>query len=69
MAPALTLGLLPTVIALITGGFGLLIFGLFFINAASGDFVIIDQIRKENLDDLVEDHPSKAGYYIYRSIE
>jgi len=68
ITPAIILGLIPSVAAIIIGNFGLLIFGLFFTVAAAGDFLIINLLRKENKDDFVEDHPSEAGCYIYRKI-
>ena len=64
--PSLILGVIPCVIAILIGNFGLLIFGIFFTMAAAGDFLIINLLRKENKDDLVLDHPSEAGCYIYR---
>ncbi len=64
--PAIILGFVPSVIAILTGNLGILIFGMFFTMAAAGDFLIINLIRKENKDDLVQDHPSEAGCYIYR---
>ena len=66
IAPAIILGFIPSVIAIIIGNFGVLIFGLFFTVVAAGDFLIINLLRKENKDDFVEDHPSEAGCYIYR---
>jgi len=66
MAPAIVLGIVPSVIAIAYGHLGLLVFGMFFTLAATGDFLIINLIRKENMDDLVQDHPSEAGCYIYR---
>lgn len=36
--------------------------------AAIGDFMIIYLLRKEDMHNLVEDHPSEAGCYIYRKI-
>lgn len=64
--PSIILGIIPSVIAILIGNFGLLIFGVFFTMAAAGDFLIINLLRKENKDDLVLDHPSEAGCYIYR---
>jgi hypothetical protein len=64
--PAVVLGFLPSIIAMITGKLFLLIFGLFFTTAAAGDFMIINTLRKENMNDLVQDHPSKIGCYIFR---
>ncbi len=66
IAPAIILGLVPSILAIINGHAGLLLFGMFFIMAAGGDLLIINLIRKEHLDDLVQDHPSEAGCYIYR---
>ncbi|MBN1145206.1 MAG: DUF3267 domain-containing protein [Bacteroidales bacterium] len=64
--PAIILGIIPAVIALFTGSFGLLLFALLFTISAIGDFMIINLLRKERMDDLAEDHPSEAGCYIYR---
>jgi len=69
IAPAIILGFIPSVVAIIIGNFGLLIFGLGFTVVAAGDFLIINLLRKENKDDFVEDHPSEAGCYIYRKIK
>ena len=69
IAPAIILGFIPSVISIIIGNFGLLIFGLVFTVVAAGDFLIINLLRKENKDDFVEDHPSEAGCYIYRKIK
>ena len=67
--PAIILGQIPAIIAIIIGNLWLLFFGIFFTVAAAGDFLIINLISKENKDDLVQDHPSEAGCYIYRKID
>lgn len=64
--PAIILGLLPAVTAIIIGHVGMLLFGMFFTMAASGDFLIINLLRKESGNSMVEDHPTEAGCYIYR---
>jgi hypothetical protein len=69
IAPAILLGFIPSVLALGTGSFGMLVFGMLFTIVAAGDFLIINLIRKENKNDLVQDHPSEAGCYIYRKTE
>jgi len=69
IAPAVFLGIVPAIVAIIIGNSGLLIFGMFFTMAAAGDFLVINLIRKESSSDLVQDHPSEAGCYIYRKIE
>jgi len=68
IAPAIVLGLLPAIIAITIGNIGMLIFGVFFTMAAGGDFLIINLIIKENKNDLVQDHPSECGCYIYRKL-
>ncbi|QNF33143.1 DUF3267 domain-containing protein [Adhaeribacter swui] len=69
LMPAILLGILPSVLALITGNLGLLLFGLFFTLAAGGDFLIVSLLRKEPFHHLVQDHPSKIGCYIYKSVQ
>jgi len=69
IAPAIVLGFIPSILAIFIGNLGLLIFGMFFTMVAGGDFLIINLIRKENKDDLVQDHPSEAGCFIYRKKE
>ncbi len=69
IAPAIVLGLIPAIISIIIGNLGLLIFGMFFTMAAGGDFLIINLLRKEKMDNFVQDHPSEAGCFIYRKIE
>jgi hypothetical protein len=69
ITPAIILGFIPSILAIVIGNLGLLLFGMFFTMAALGDFLIINLLRKENKSDLVQDHPSEAGCYIYRKIE
>lgn len=66
ITPAIFLGLIPAIISILIGNLGLLIFGIFFTMAAGGDFLIINLLRKEKMDTLVEDHPSEAGCFVYR---
>jgi len=66
ITPALFLGFLPSVVAILIGNFYLLFFGMFFTVAAAGDFLVINLLRKEKMDDFVQDHPSEAGCYVYR---
>jgi hypothetical protein len=64
--PVIILGFLPFAYSIFTGNALWLFFSVFFTMAAVGDFLIINLLRKENKDDLVLDHPSEAGCYIYR---
>ncbi len=66
--PAVLLGFLPAILSIIIGNVWFLIFGIFFTIAAAGDFLIVNLLRKENRNDLVQDHPSEAGCYIYRKL-
>lgn len=68
ITPAIILGIVPAIISIFIGNLGLLVFGMFFTMAACGDFLIINLLRKENMEDLVQDHPSEAGCFIYRKI-
>lgn len=68
LTPAIFLGLIPAIVSIIFGYLDLLLFGIFFTIAAGGDFLIINLLKKENMNDLVQDHPSEAGCYIYRKI-
>lgn len=63
--PGLLLGLLPSLIGLATGNGWLTLFGLFFALAAGGDLLVLWLIRKVGPESLVEDHPSRAGCYLF----
>ena len=66
LAPLVILGILPAIVGILIGNLGLTIFGIFFSGAAAGDLMIYNLIKKENPEDYVQDHPSEAGYYIFR---
>ena len=67
--PAIVLGLIPAIYAILFGNILLLVFGIFFTTAAIGDFMIINLLRKENMNSLVLDHPTEAGCFIYRELK
>jgi hypothetical protein len=64
--PAIILGFLPFIYSLFTGNVLWLFFGIFFTMAAIGDFLIVNLVRKENMNSLVLDHPSEVGCYVFR---
>ncbi|WP_111707407.1 DUF3267 domain-containing protein [Lutibacter citreus] len=66
--PAIFLGIIPALYSLIFGNIAVLIFGALFTVAAVGDFLVINLIRKEDRNSLVQDHPSEAGCFIYRKV-
>ena len=63
--PGIILGLIPSIIGIISGNLGILYFGLIFTFAAGGDFIIVWMLRKEAYDSQVQDHPEKIGCIIY----
>lgn len=65
--PAIVVGIIPLLYSIITGNFYLLLFGIFFTNAAIGDFMIISLLKYENMKSIVQDHPTEAGFYITRA--
>ncbi|UIR56395.1 DUF3267 domain-containing protein [Sphingobacterium sp. SRCM116780] len=66
LMPAIILGFIPSIIAILLGHYGLLVFGLFFTFAAGGDFMMTNLLRKEPMNNLVQDHSSVIGCYVYR---
>jgi len=64
--PAIILGFLPFVYSLFTGNALWLFFGIFFTMSAVGDFLIVNLVRKEDMNSLVLDHPSEVGCYVFR---
>lgn len=64
LMPFIILGAVPAVIALISGSLLLLFFSLVSILGAGGDLAIVWIIRKVKADNLVQDHPVRAGCYV-----
>ena len=67
--PAILLGFIPGILAIVVGNMAMLVLGMLFIIAACGDFLIIYALRNEKKDTLVEDHPSEVGCNVYRLVE
>jgi hypothetical protein len=59
--PGLALGILPYLWSIIAGDGLLMIFGMFFIYAAAGDFLVLWKIRHVHANTLLLDHPSRVG--------
>ena len=66
--PTIILGVIPAIISILTGNILLLVWGIIFTVSGAGDILIIYSIRKFNETDLVLDHPSEVGVYIFRKI-
>ncbi|MDX1418678.1 MAG: DUF3267 domain-containing protein [Rubricoccaceae bacterium] len=67
--PGVVLGLLPVLAGLATGGGALFLFGLLFTLAAGGDALILWLLRDVPADQLVADHPSRAGCLVHAAGE
>ena len=63
--PAIVLGFIPVLVATFTVNIGLLLFGVFFTMAASGDFIIVYMLRNLPRNIRVQDHPEKIGCFVY----
>ncbi len=61
VSPALVLGLVPSLVGLMTGNFPATFFGMIFLAAAAGDFLVLWIIRGLPSHALVKDHPTNAG--------
>jgi hypothetical protein len=62
--PGVVLGLVPSLVGIVTGNAPIMLFGLFFTFAAGGDALILWLIRKVGPNALVEDHLTNAGCYV-----
>ena len=62
--PGLVLGIIPGVIALITGNAWLLTFSLFFTAGAAGDFYSLMKLMNADRRYMVIDHPREAGFIL-----
>jgi hypothetical protein len=63
--PAIVLGLLPYLVGLVLGEGWLAWLGLLFIFTAGGDLLVLWLLRGVDGEALTEDHPSRAGCYVY----
>lgn len=60
--PLIVLGIIPALMALLTGNGTLLIFGFIFSLAAGGDIISLFLLRKLDKNSYVSDHPDKMGF-------
>ena len=65
--PGFVLGVIPFLLSLVSGNANLLWFSIIQTAAASGDWLILWLLRHVKSGTLVEDHPSRAGCYVYES--
>ncbi len=67
LMPAIVLGFIPSIVAIVIGHLPLMLFGFFFTFAAGGDFIMIWLLRKESANTIIADHPNKIGCIIYET--
>ncbi len=66
--PGIVLGVIPSIIAIFTGSVFLIMYGLFMLIGACGDFLIILLIFKnksKKKDVLYHDHPTECGVVLF----
>jgi len=66
--PLIIMGIIPTIISIIIGNIFLLFWGIICIIAAGGDILVFLKTLKQKRDSWIFDHPTKAGFYIYKKI-
>lgn len=66
ITPALFLGFVPGIAGIVVESYPVTLFGIFFIIAAIGDFMIVYLLKNEKPDDYAQDHPSEAGCFVFR---
>ncbi len=64
LMPGVLLGIIPSIIGIISGWIEVFIFGQLFTLAAAGDFVVLFMIRNEKGSSTIIDHPTKIGCII-----
>lgn len=64
LAPAIFMGFLPAIWALINGNTLFMFFGFFFLWTAAGDLIAVWIVRKFPRNQLIFDHPSELGFIV-----
>ena len=68
LMPLILLGIVPTVVSLIIASPVMLLLGLFLIDGAAGDILIVDKLLKyktSSAEVLYLDHPTEAGLVVF----
>jgi hypothetical protein len=67
--PTIILGIIPSIISILVGELFILAFGVIFITVGGGDILMLFKLKNENKNNWIQDHPSEAGYYVYKPIK
>lgn len=65
LMPLIFLGIIPAVVAICIKSLFWLTMSIIFIAAAAGDIMIVWNLRKEDRNNMILDHPTEAGYLVY----
>ena len=68
LMPMVVLGIIPTIVAFVSGNMLLLYIGIIMIDAAAGDVMIVTKVllhKAKSDDNLIYDHPTEAGSVIF----
>ncbi len=65
LMPLYVVGILPLIVSPFINSIPLCFFGILFITGAVGDLMVVWRLRKENPRNMVMDHPSEPGYFVY----
>ncbi len=63
--PGIILGVIPLLVSTLNASLGWYLFGLIFLIAAGGDFLILWMLRKEPSGMYALDHPEEVGCLLY----
>ena len=66
--PLILLGIIPLIISIVIGSFGLMWLGIIMVVSAAGDILIVNKIlryKTDASDILYFDHPTDAGGIIF----
>ncbi|MDR2536706.1 MAG: DUF3267 domain-containing protein [Treponema sp.] len=66
--PLIILGIIPATISIVLGNYFLLLWGIIFTVGGCGDILIFIKTLKEKKGSWILDHPTEAGYYVYKKI-
>ena len=66
--PLVIIGFIPTIISIIIGNNIIFCWGILSIAGCGGDILILLKTLKEKRECWIFDHPTEAGYYLYRKV-
>lgn len=65
LMPLVVLGIIPLALGLALESFLVVLYGVVFVSAASGDILVVWKLRHDKATSSVLDHPTEAGCVVY----